>query len=142
MISKFERSIVILSTFLIQCGLCKNENESLLHLFCQCHRTRQLWQEIYGGIRNVLNITIDLSNFDIIMGYHLKNQNYVPINFLIINTKAYIFWCSRHNRTPNIFTVQNRLNASFAEQKWISIKHHKTEIFEKEWHIWEDLFTR
>ena len=38
------------------CSLCKQEKETVIHLLCQCHVTRQLWCSLSDWLQGVLRL--------------------------------------------------------------------------------------
>ena len=63
----------------------------------------------------------------------LKQDNHkIPIN-----TKAYIFHCSRKNKIPNIQELQQKIKYSISEEHMVSKLRIKEPLFQKRWHLWE-----
>lgn len=121
------------------CRLCQNESETLIHLFHNCSKITVLWNDINTWISNKLKFKVNFNKITVILGYQNKDCNSIPINFIIMTTKSYIFWCARECKTPNIIQLQSRLQSSFIEQRCISIKNFKSEEFDKKWNKWRKL---
>ena len=115
------------------CSFCGNQNETIQHLFYDCDRISELWENIRIWIRQKINIELNLNKLTVIMGYLNQDNHKIPINFLLLNTKAYIFYCSRKNKIPNIQELQKRIKNSISEERMLS----KLRI--KEWHLWEKI---
>ena len=77
------------------CLRCNNVSESILHSFCQSDQVKLFWETIKKYIVEKINFKIKFTDFIIICGYPLHDQNNIPINTLIIVTKKYIFETSK-----------------------------------------------
>ena len=123
------------------CTLCKNHEETLIHIFAQCPKTSPLWDNISIWIRNKLNILINFTDINIILGY-LNNNNFAyPLNTIILITKVYIiFWCCRNQVNPNPLELPHRIDQCYIEQKQINDLKDKKEKFIKLWNVWKQLF--
>ncbi len=123
-----------------QCTLCNAHTQTLLHLFCKCEPIIELWNNVQMWINTRLGLNVPLDDLTIVMGYLIRDEIQKPLNTLILSVKAYIFWCSRFNRIPNIYTLQIRAKRNFDDQFAISKIHQKEEQFIRIWHQWVTLF--
>ena len=123
-----------------QCNICKESEETIVHLFCECPKIITLWENITTWIRNKLNITITLSSLEIILGYQHRNNYMKPLNTIILVTKAYIFWCTQKNKDPIIADLLTRIETTYTEQNTIALKTNKINEFNKAWLNWKRLF--
>ena len=118
------------------CTLCKQSDETLLHLFWNCQYAQLLWDAIKDWIFTKLHLTINFSAQMTILGYLERDERYFPLNLIILLAKSYLFWASRSGRFPNIILFQKRFWKTFKEQKCIAIKHDKLHNFIKKWDFW------
>ena len=95
-----------------KCYFCKTESESISHIFCKCPHVQQLWHNLKEWISNILDIHIDFNKTAMILGYTESNDNFWPVNFLLIITRYYIFSCSRKKIQLNIFDRKKKSNAN------------------------------
>ncbi len=124
-----------------QCKLCNtNDEETLTHLFYQCPEVKSLWKNIQEWIKNKLNIQINITMTDVILGYLPNNNFNVPMNTIILLTKAYIFNCSRKERNININYLQTRIHTNYSLQENIARINGKLDEFTKNWDNWKRLF--
>ena len=122
------------------CRLCNNQDETLIHVFTQCVKIAPLWDNLSIWIRNKLNILINFTEIDIILGY-LHNNNFAyPLNTIILVTKSYIFWCCMNQVNPNPLELQKRICHCYMEQKQIHDLKFTSENFSKIWNVWKELF--
>ena len=71
------------------CSLCNQGKETVIHLLCQCHVTRQLWCSLGGWLQGVLRlhplepVTAMLGSWD------LENKANVLLNHLIVIVQVF-----------------------------------------------------
>ena len=65
---------------------------------------------------------------------------YMPINYILILTKYYIYKCRIQNKQPNIKIWQNEVKDYLFLEKMIAIKNNTYEKFEKNWNKWIVVF--
>ena len=75
----------------------------------------------------------------IILGYYEKDENYIPLNSIILITKSYIFWSSRNKIQTNINTLKVRIKDTYLDQKFIHTKNGKEDNFLSKWNYWSNL---
>ena len=79
------------------CSFCKTHDETLEHLFCKCREVIQLWNNIQQQINNKLGINIVLTNLMKLHGYIISDQNFWPLNLILMISRKYIFWCAKND---------------------------------------------
>ena len=122
------------------CTLCKQNPQPLTHIFFDCTVTTELLHNLKNWIQNKVNINIQLTKTDLILGY-LMNLNYnIPLNTILLVTKSYILWCSRHDKYLNITQLQSWIESTYTQQENISKLNQKHESFSKNWITWKNLF--
>ena len=76
----------------------------------------------------------------IILGSLQRDNNYWPINFIILATKSYIFWCAKNNYALNIYFLQKELTRIFNEQKLLAKLNLIETKFMRSWQLWVEIF--
>ena len=115
------------------CSLCKLENESLIHLFCQCIETRKLWHQLQTWFPSLRKLP-DSEPQSILLGmWRENNSDYTLINHIILLFKRYIYPSKNHQNSldsrgftafiKNIETLErhiahNRGKLDFHCNKW------------------------
>jgi len=115
------------------CRLCKSAEESLLHLFVYCLKSRMMWQCISQLIMNLVHVNLEFTQQNIIMGYINFDNVFLPINTIILVTKYYIFSCAYLNRQLNVHILLKKIKKVYFEQKTIAQINFKHLEFEKKW---------
>ena len=122
------------------CGLCGNQSESIMHLFSDCIESNELWINVKNWIKNSISYVLDLNRITKILGYITYDENFWPLNFLLLIVRNYIFTCSRHKRHLNIYNLQMIVKDKYLEQESLSKLNSQHEKFEKRWTVWKNIF--
>ena len=70
------------------CSLCKLENESVLHIFCRCMITKNLWKQLQILMPSIPSLEPEI----VILGlWNRKIPNFILINHIILIFKRYIY---------------------------------------------------
>ena len=102
------------------CGLCGNQSESIMHLFSDCIESNELWINVKNWIKNSISYVLNLNRITKILGYITYDENFWPLNFLLLIVRNYIFTCSRHKRHLNIYNLQMIVKDKYLEQESLS----------------------
>ena len=107
------------------CTFCKNEPETLEHLFWTCNFTQTFWNRSHTlYIKNIFDI--DLNKQVTFFGYTIMCHH--PINFYLLHAKYYIFCCKLNNIRPNALTFFHKFKFCIEVEKYITkdnINHFK-----------------
>ena len=76
-----------------------------------------------------------------LFGYLEQNRNSIPLNFIILISKKYIFWCAKKKFQVNIYFLQKEVEMAFDEQKMMSRINSVETAFLNKWHLWLNLFS-
>ena len=112
----------------------------LIHLFCKCDQVINLWNNISQWINNKININVIFDDELIILGPKKLSPHQIPLNFVILITKSYIFWCSRIKKNFNLEELKQTITKSYDIHHQIAQSHFKEQNFNKIWDSWKGLF--
>ena len=119
------------------CGFCNNFEESLVHLFCDCDKTKCLWNSLTQFIESKTGVDITISNYQKMFGIDVYDSEHQKvINFLILCMKFYIHRCKFQKTCPSFQAFMNfvrmKLNLEYkiAEGKGKLGKHLKKFTFD------------
>ena len=75
------------------CSLCKQENESVIHLFAICSEARSLWDQLrtWTSSKNIILPSNLVPQVAILGLWDEKMQNLTLVNHLILIFKRYIY---------------------------------------------------
>ena len=74
------------------------------------------------------------------MGHLNRDNNFLPINTIILVTKQYIFVSAVKGNTPSLHELKWKLNRCYQEQYWLSYEQNKEEHFNKSWIIFKEIY--
>ena len=118
------------------CSLCGEDLETLVHLFYNCEKSKDLWNLLCLWIKNKTHVNVELNVQDIIFGV----ENSI-LNFIIMVSKYYIYTSAKKGRSIHIFALQKYIEERYRIEKFIACKNMKSLNFNRKWYIWEKLFT-
>ena len=124
-----------------ECGLCKQAPETIVHLFTQCNKSNELWENIVKWIKNKIGIDIVLSNTHKILGYLTMDAKFWPINLILLVTRKYLYSYSRKGYTKSIFHVQKEIKKIYTEQHLFHCLNSFNNNFSRKWVEWNIIFT-
>ena len=123
-----------------KCLLCKNEKETLYHLFFHCSKSKQLWADLENLILNKVCFHIKFDPEDILLGYSHQSSYSLALNTLIMVTKKYIFSGSRKGQELNIHDLITTQQKTYQEQKTVKSLEMQSAKFEKSWMQFKNIF--
>ena len=97
------------------CSFCKIEEESIEHLFWNCHVVSSFILDLEV---NLLKRNFVFSKEDIFFGYNRLRKH--PFNFLIYHAKYYIFQCKQCETLPNFNDFMHKFRYALEVEKCIS----------------------
>ena len=118
------------------CSLCKQEKETVIHLLCQCHSTRQLWCSLSGWLQGVLRLP-PLEPVAALLGsWDIENEANVSLNHLMLLFKYFIYRFRNMNTSVNLCHLQQFiLSVQNVEQKIAFRNNMLTHHFSKRYPI-------
>ena len=123
-----------------RCRLCGEDIETIDHLFVTCKVTKILWHDLNDWLKIKINKEIDLSPMRIIMGHLETDNNFLPINTIILVTKYYIFTSAVKTCLPSFHELKWIIKRCYNEQHWLSQEQNKETYFNKSWLIFKEIF--
>ena len=124
-----------------KCLLCMSNEETLIHLFYFCHKSRNLWHQLENLIYRKTGFSTTFNSDDVLLGYRYNNQNSIALNMIIIVTKNYIFSSSRNALEINIKNLISKIQNIFEEQMAVARLDSNIVKFENSWCQLKKIFT-
>ena len=122
------------------CGICGQQQESIYHLFAGCEKVLDFWKNITIWFELKLSIKVKFSDIELIFGYQNYDQNFWPLNFILLIARQYIFHCSKYSHDINIYNLQKLVEEKYVEQYTLSKIKDTVHIFNRNWSHWKLLF--
>jgi len=99
---------ILLSKFMDvgkECSFCNCTEESLCHLFFDCHSVQTFWKDCFLTFSTKVRSMITLNVKDIVCYYEHEDKNIDNfVNFIILNGKFFIHKC-RLSKSPPLYKV-------------------------------------
>lgn len=122
------------------CTFCKEEIETIQHVFFSCTYVLPLWNNLSMCIYRKTRKRVGFNITNILFGENTLNVDNKPVNFIILYTKQFIFICLKQNKIPNYVELLHHLSFKYKIEKYVSVKKFQLRKFEKCWSHWEDFF--
>ena len=111
------------------CSFCDKEEESIIHLFCECERVVPLWQDLLSAVRVNNHNPINVTNFEKLFG--IPDDKFVTYLFLLL--KFYINTCKFTNCQPNIIVFKSFVKKQKEIEYTIAKKRNKLHAHFRKW---------
>ena len=96
-----------------QCTFCKNEIESLEHVFYNCEITRSFWVALRSWLMEC-NINLEpLSIFNVLFGIFNSGEDFATVNRLILVAKFYFYRCKLNGVKPAMRVLKTKINSQY-----------------------------
>ena len=122
------------------CRLCGLEIETISHLLVICTKTKSLWQNLNEWIHLKINKKLALTPLEIIMGHLNRDNDFLPINTILLVTKYHIFASAVKVNTLSIEELKWKLKQCYQEQYLLSCETNKESVFKDNWKNFNVLF--
>ena len=123
------------------CQRCHIFPETLLHMFVDCSYVQRFWNNLAKYISDKANYNIKFTDFTIIFGSLINDQNSEPFNNLLLISKKYIFNTAKANSPLSLHGLQHKLSQSFEELQYLARVSNSVEAFNKNWLRWQPVYT-
>ena len=115
------------------CTFCNNEIETLVHLFVECNKVTNVWQEVIDKLLQPFGVT-NLTKSEIILGVETTPEQNEIINHIILEVKYYIYVCKLEKCNPLFNRIKNRLKITERIENEIAFKAKKLPRHAYKWH--------
>jgi hypothetical protein len=122
------------------CSFCKEETETIQHVFVNCNDVLNLWRNLSMHIYKTTSKRIGFNVKNILFGEVPTTKDNLVINFIILYAKQYIFACLLQGKSPNILGLLNHLKTKYNVERCVYIHKSSLSIFEKQWNMWNKIF--
>ena len=117
------------------CSFCNQASESVLHLFCTCTNTRNLWRQLCAWLadQNVM-LPSNLEPQTAILGsWNEPIQDLTLINHIILMFKRYIYLKRKETTGPTFFGLKVYIKNMETIERKIASRREKLDFHHKEW---------
>ena len=120
------------------CWFC-DEIEDYIHAFVSCPNVLQIWSKLSFHIHAKTNLRIGFNVCNIIFGEPFAITN-IPINFVILYAKLFIFKCLKKEEIVHFCQLIKFIHFHYKIEKYNAVKNKKIDSFMRIWNEWEIIF--
>ena len=92
------------------CSWCSCKNQTLLHLFWECIKVKEIWHEVSKWLSNCLENRLEIKK-ELIFLFDIEAGNYTNIiNFIVLIVSRYIYVCKCLDIIPTFKGVLNKIS--------------------------------
>lgn len=144
---KINNKILVTKSFLFKinkadndlCEYCSNHSESIYHLFVQCEKAKQFFNELKIWLSANSNLTIELNEKNILFSYE---EGYQIKNYLLIMAKYYIYRNKFFRNELNLNCFLSMMERNFKTEKYMACINNNISDFLSKWSPLYDYFNR
>ena len=116
------------------CDICNMNIETLSHLFWECPRVQEFWNNISKLLQSVeININLNFETISLGISENTQNQRHKIGNFIIIFSKRFLFRTKYLKEIPNYAMFKNCLLKRIKIEKIIAINKDKQNVHDMKW---------
>ena len=115
------------------CSLCSQAPEDVVHLFCHCQKTQQLWELLHSMLHGHITLP-DLDPTLAVVGkWCIENNNNLIVNHIVLIFKKFLY--DNRSNFSRILTVALKYQLKLVEkvQQKIASKRGKMECHLRKW---------
>ena len=110
------------------CTFCREEPETLIHLFWDCKIVDAFWNDVFERFC----INVPSNNFHKLFGFHAQYVNNPLVNLMFLSAR-FFYRCKYAKTTPNMSQYFNAITSTKKSEHYIAKKHNKLQFHYKKW---------
>ena len=117
------------------CTVCKENRETMLHLFVECHQVKDLWRNVFKFVEDYFNVYIDLDRIepkDIVLNTVYSKPSHIG-NFICLLTKQFIYKQRCLKGTLYFPILKSMILLTQNIEKYIAIKNDRMQKHVAKW---------
>ena len=115
------------------CSFCNQEDETVIHLFANCYKSKTLWNSLKKFFKDTINLP-SLTPQSAILGFpQTDHELFLIINYLLLLFKYYLY-VSRCSKTISFAALKINIKKAYILEKNLSkYDEKKKRFFLKKW---------
>lgn len=122
------------------CTFCNIHDETIEHLFFQCSYVNKIWDSLQKMFEIKFRKTFRLDKQTIIFGTEFAGKENKALNWLILNTKGFIYSKRLQKQKPNLNSLRHYIETKLAAEKYLLFKNCNFNEYYEYWHILVNIF--
>ena len=135
---KITNKILVTKSFLYRinkvddnlCEYCRQNPETIHHLFVHCNTVIIFWRELEAWLINNFNLRISLNDKNILFSYEQKHK---LINYILLLAKYYVYSNKFSGRRLNIESFKSILHRKYKSEKYLANLNNNFATFLRKW---------
>ena len=135
---KITHKILVTKSFLYRihkvddnlCQYCRQNSETILHLFVQCNNVKRFWRDLDEWLSNNFGLRMTLTDKNILFSYEQKNK---LINYVCVLAKYYVYSNKFSGRGLNVEVFKSILKKKYQSEKYLANLNNTFANFFKKW---------
>jgi hypothetical protein len=119
------------------CTFCKNSEETILHIFCECPIILTLWINVVKWIKEKLNLNLRMDKEMQLFG--ILNYSMNALNIILLLCRYYIYKTKMKEGVPLIHLFKKDVKSYFSLEKYIFTKNANIIKFDRKWGSYSSL---
>ena len=124
-----------------KCSFCKEDKETIEHIFWSCPKVSELWEQLNSWIFDTTQIELPLNLEIILFGILQRTEKNCVRNLILLLTKFYIYRTKMCEDPLNIVALKNYLKENLLTEKYIYFKNKPLQIANSCWDPWLPILT-
>ena len=113
-----------------RCSICKNEKETLEHVFIYCPFTRHLWDNVESYLTQKLHYNVKFTTSERLFGV-LRGSK--ALNHITTLTRKHIYFSKLNEEKPNMKDLEKYINQTIQLEKYGAKISQTSGKFETKW---------
>jgi len=117
------------------CGFCREERDSINHVFWRCNHARLFWNHIESAIniKCVHAVNFKFTEKLVLFGTDENIKTDAVIDFIIVLAKSFMYSCKIDNRIPIFDDFRRHLQSRFNIEEYNAKLHMNINDFRNNW---------
>lgn len=120
------------------CSFCHIQCETIVHLFCDCTFSRNIWSELEKWIYRKTGFKVEFKQENILFGF--QGHHNKALNCLSFVVKQKLYKIKFQNKIPYFFQFKSSIINYYKHEKLIAESNCHCESFKKKWISMKNLF--
>ena len=113
------------------CVFCKEEEETLIHLFCSCIYSINFWTSLVYWVKDKIDISLYLDNKVILFGN--ANNSLKCLNLILLLSRFHIYKMKMNEKLPSFSLFKKDIRKYYILEKYMSVVNGEVQKFRSKW---------
>ena len=113
------------------CTFCKSEEETLIHLFCNCKFVLSFWSSVIDLIKNKTKIQLVIDNPLLLFG--VTDTRHECLNLILLLARFHIYKMKMNSRRPSLEILKEDIKRNYCCEKYLASINGAYPKFRSKW---------